>query len=295
MRSRLSPNVLGCLYMVIAMFGFTVNDLFVKFLGKSLPIFEIIAVRGAFIVGFLLIWWLITKARRSTPVVPAKSRWSLILARALMEVLATIAFLIALVRIPFAEVSAVMQSLPLMVTLGAVLFLGEKVGWRRWVAILVGLIGVLVIIRPGFIGFQPAIVLVVVSVVFAAARDLITRTMPVDVHSFWVMVATGISVAVFGLVATTALDQWQPVSRYQLLTIFAAAMFLVVGYLFIILAMRVGEVAVVTPFRYTSLLWAIVFGYLVFSEVPDGVTLIGSLIIVGTGLFAWYREHQLTS
>lgn len=295
MLSRLSPNVLGCLYMVIAMFGFTVNDLFVKFLGTSLPIFEIIAVRGSLIVGFLMLWWLITRVRRTTPKAPVRSHWPLIFARALMEVLATIAFLLALVRIPFADVSAVMQSLPLMVTLGAVLFLGEVVGWRRWAAILVGLIGVLVIIRPGYIGFQPATLLVVLSVVFAAARDLITRIMPSDVHSFWVMVATGITVALFGLISTTVLAQWEPISSVQFLLIFAASSFLVVGYLFIIQAMRVGEVAAVTPFRYTSLLWAILFGYWVFSEIPDRLTIIGSLIIVVTGLFAWYRERRITT
>jgi len=295
MLERLSPNVQGMFYMVLAMFGFTVNDLFVKYVGQSLPVFEIIAIRGLFILSFLLIWLLIVSHRRSAPALPAQKRWPLVLMRALMEVLATIVFLIALVRIPFADVSAVMQSLPLAVTFGAAVFLGEPVGWRRWAAILVGFIGVLIIIRPGFTGFQPATLLVVLSVLFAAARDLITRVLPSDVHSYWVTVATALMVAGYGLISTTVLGQWEPITLSSLMLIFGAASFLIIGYLCIIQAMRVGEVASVTPFRYTSLLWAILFGFLVFSEVPDRLTVIGSLIVVGTGLFAWYRERRISS
>ncbi len=295
MLGRLSPNMQGILYMVLAMFGFTVNDLFVKFLGQTLPVFQIIAIRGLFICSFLLIWLLIVKVRDTTPAVPDKKRWPLIFMRALMEVLATIAFLVALVRISFADVSAVMQSLPLAVTFGAAVFLGEPVGWRRWAAILIGFVGVLIIIRPGFAGFQPATLLVVLSVLFAAARDLITRVLPSDVHSYWVTVATAILVAGFGLTSTTVLGQWVPVSVSSVILIFGASSFLIVGYLSIIQAMRVGEVASVTPFRYTSLLWAIVFGFLVFSEIPDWLTVLGSLIVVGTGLFAWYRERRIAS
>lgn len=292
MLARLSPNLQGIFYMVLAMFGFTINDLFVKYVGQSLPIFEIIAIRGLFICAFLLIWLLIVKARNKAPAVPAAQRRPLIFLRALMEVLATITFLIALVRIPFADVSAVMQSLPLVVTFGAAIFLGEAVGWRRWAAILVGFIGVLIIIRPGYEGFQPATLLVVLSVLFAAARDLITKVLPSDVHSYWVTVATAIAVAGFGLSSTTVLGQWEPVTIGSVLLIFGASSFLIVGYLSIIQAMRIGEVASVTPFRYTSLLWAILFGFLVFSEIPDKLTVIGSLIVVSTGLFAWYRERR---
>lgn len=295
MLERLSPNVQGMFYMVLAMFGFTVNDLFVKYLGQSLPVFEIIAIRGLFVVGFLVVWLLISNIRRSAPALPAKNRWPLVLMRALMEVLATITFLIALVQISFADLSAVMQALPLAVTFGAAVFLGEPVGWRRWTAILVGFLGVLIIIRPGLAGFQPAMLLVVLSVLFAATRDLITKVLPADVHSYWVTMTTAIMVAIYGLTSTTVLGQWQPISAFSMLLIFAAASFLIVGYLGIIQAMRVGEVASVTPFRYTSLLWAIVFGFLVFSEVPDRLTVIGSIIVVGTGLFAWYRERRLSS
>jgi len=282
--------------MVLAMFGFTVNDLFVKVLGQTLPVFQIIAIRGLFICLFLVVWRIAENARTGQSLAPLpRQYWPIVSVRALMEVLATIAFLIALVRIPFADLSAVMQSLPLAVTFGAAVFLGESVGWRRWAAILAGFIGVLIIIRPGFDGFQPATLLVVASVIFAAIRDLITRTLPKAVNSYWVTVATAIMVALFGLSATTVLNQWVPLSAWQVFLIFLASSFLIVGYQCIIQAMRVGEVAVVTPYRYTSLLWAIVFGYLVFAEIPDSLTVLGSVIVVGTGLFAWYRERRAAS
>ena len=102
-------------------------------------------------------------------------------------------------------------------------------------------------------------------------------------------------VASYGLGSTTLLGQWEPLTLLNVLQIFGASAFLIVGYLCIILAMRVGEVASVTPFRYTSLLWAIIFGYLVFAEVPDKLTVVGSLIVVVTGLFAWYRERRVAS
>lgn len=281
--------------MTMAMFGFTVNDMFVKLLGETLPVFEIIAIRGLFILMLLLAWYGFSYLRNNTPKRPTKTQWPRIFFRAMLEVLATIAFLIALVRISFADVSAVMQSLPLVVTFGAALFLGEAVGWRRWAAIIVGFIGVLIIIRPGYVGFQPATLLVVLAVLFAAARDLVTRTLPADVNSYWVNVATAVSVALFGLIATTLLGEWHSITFAQYALIFAAAGFLIVGYQCIIHAMRVGEVASVTPFRYTSLLWAIVFGFFVFAEIPDKLTILGSVIVVTTGLFAWYRERRLAS
>lgn len=295
MFARWSPNIQGAIYMVLAMFGFTVNDLFVKIIGLSLPLFEIIAVRGLFICFFLALWWLFMRAKHRNPAPPSLHHWPKILFRALMEVLATIAFLMGLVRIPFADVSAVMQSLPLAVTAGAVVFLGEVVGWRRWAAILVGFVGVLIIIRPGTLSFDPAILLIVLSVVFAAARDLVTRTLPKQVDSYWVTVATAVMVVVFAVVATSTTAQWQVVTLKQYALMLSAAAFLIVGYQCIIKAMRVGEVASVTPFRYSSLLWAVAFGYFLFGEVPDTYTVLGSVLVVGTGLFAWYRERSVAN
>jgi len=191
---------------------------------------------------------------------------------------------------PFANLAAILQSLPLAVTLGAALFLGEPVGWRRWLAILVGMFGVLVIIRPGMDGFHSASILVLLSVVFAAARDLVTRGLPSTVPSLLVSGFSAIFIAVLGMVLTVGMGTWAPMNFSQILTLLCASLFLFFGYQFIVLSMRSGEIAYVVPYRYTGLLWAILFGYLVFDEVPDKYMLLGSAIVVAMGLYTLYRE-----
>lgn len=281
-----SDNVRASLYMMLSMLGFTVNDMFVKSLDGSLPTGQIMAVRGLMLgvmIG-LLAWQrgLITRVRELlTPMVA----W-----RSCGEVGATLLFLTALAILPFSTISAILQSLPLAVALGGALILKEPIGWRRWIAILIGLIGVLIIVRPGADGFQPASILVLASVVCAAGRDLATRCLPKELPSLLVSLATSVSICAVGAAITTAQGDWQQMSFSQLGLLFCAACFLFFGYHFIVLAMRTGEIAYVVPYRYTSLIWALLGGYLVFAEVPDGYTLIGAAIVVSMGLFTLYRE-----
>ncbi len=210
--------------------------------------------------------------------------------RSVGEVGATLLFLTALTILPFSTISAILQSLPLAVALGGALILKEPIGWRRWIAILIGFVGVLIIIRPGIDGFHPASILMIFSVLFAAGRDLATRCLPKELPSLLVSLATALSICLVGAALSTAQSNWQPVDSTQMGTLFIAACFLFFGYQFLVLAMRTGEIAYVVPYRYTSLLWAMAGGYFVFAEVPDLYTLIGSAIVVATGLFTLYRE-----
>lgn len=148
----------------------------------------------------------------------------------------------------------------------------------------------MIIVRPGADGFQPASILVVFSVLFATGRDLATRCLPTELPSLLVSLATSVSICVVGATLTTAQSNWQPMTTTQVGLLFAAACFLFFGYQFIVLAMRTGEIAYVVPYRYTSLIWALIGGYFVFAEVPDGYTLIGAAIVVSMGLFTLYRE-----
>ena len=286
-----SENVKASLYMMLSMLGFVLNDLLIKSLHGSLPTPQIMWVRGLMLTFliFLIVW------QRGL-----LSRWkeaftARITLRGAMEGGATLCFLTALPLLPFANLSAILQSLPLAVTLGAALFLGEPVGWRRWLAIIVGFIGVLIIIRPGYDGFDFASLLVLLSVVFAAARDLITRGLPSKLPSLLVSGFSALFIGVMGMVITLYLDSWVPMSFHQIMVLILAAFFLFFGYQFIILAMRTGEVGYVVPYRYTSLLWAIVFGYVFFDEVPDALTFLGSAIVVAMGLYALYREMRVKS
>lgn len=282
----ISPNVRASLYMMLSMMGFTVNDLFIKLLDGSLPPGQIMAIRGAILVALICLICVqrgvINRVRELF--IPAVG------VRSIMEVAATLLFLTALTILPFTTISAILQSLPLAVAMGAAVFFKEPVGWRRWLAIFIGFIGVLIIVRPGLDGFHPASLLVLMSVVFAAIRDLVTRKLPTELPSLLVSLSTAAGISIIGALLTTVQNNWQPVSLSQFGLLATAACFLFFGYQFIVLAMRTGEIAYVVPYRYTSLIWTMVFGYFIFSEVPDGYTLLGAFIVISMGLFTLYRE-----
>lgn len=272
--------------MVLSMAGFAVNDALIKTLDGALPTGQIMGLRGFFlsVLIALLIWQrgLFPRIREAFT--------AIVFLRASMELLATLFFLSALMQLPFANISAILQSLPLAVTIGAALIFKEAVGWRRWLAIGVGFLGVLIIIRPGSTGFEPASLLVAVSVLFAAARDLSTRALPKTLPSLLVTAATAVLVSLFGFALVLIQQSWVVPEAEQIRTLGLASVFLFFGYQFIILAMRIGEVAYVVPYRYTSLLFSIVLGYIVFAEVPDKYTILGSAIVISMGLFTLYRE-----
>lgn len=272
--------------MVFSMAGFSINDALVKSLDGALPNGQVMAVRGLMLsVLIVLVLWqraLLPRVREALT--------GLVVFRASMEMAATLFFLTALVQLPFASISAILQSLPLAVTLGAALMFREPVGWRRWLAIITGFLGVMIIIRPGTASFEPATLLVVVSVMFAAARDLSTRAMPSALPSLLVTAATAVLVTVTGFTMLLVQGNWVPMSPEQMATLAFAASFLFVGYQCIVLAMRTGEIAYVVPYRYTSLLFSILLGYLFFAEIPDLYTIVGSLIVIAMGIFSLYRE-----
>lgn len=276
--------------MVLSMAGFAVNDSLIKTLDGALPTGQVMGVRG-FLLTLLIgvvVWQQGLFSRIKEAMVP------MVFLRASMELCATVFFLSALYHLPFANISAILQSLPLAVTIGAALVFKEAVGWRRWMAIAVGFAGVLIIIRPGTSGFEPASVLVAISVFFAAARDLSTRALPKSIPSLLVTAATAMVVSIFGFIIVTVQGSWVSLSWGQILTMALASVFLFVGYQFIVLAMRIGEVAYVVPYRYTSLLFSILLGYILFAEVPDKYTILGSVIVVIMGLFTLYRELKLS-
>ena len=282
----MSDNIRASLFMVLSMAGFSINDALVKSLDGALPIGQVMGIRGLFIsLLMVLILWqrgLLSRIREALT--------GLVFLRASMELLATLFFLTALVQLPFANISAILQFLPLAVTLGAAVVFKESVGWRRWLAIAVGFFGVLIIIRPGTSGFEPASLLVAISVLFAAARDLSTRALPKALPSLLVTAATAVLVSFFGFGLVLAQGSWVPMESAHLKTLGIASVFLFVGYQCIILAMRTGEVAYVVPYRYTSLLFSIMLGYIFFAEVPDKYTILGSVIVISMGLFTLYRE-----
>jgi drug/metabolite transporter (DMT)-like permease len=196
--------------------------------------------------------------------------------------------------VPLSTVAAIFQVTPLVITMGAALFLGEQVGWRRWSAIFVGFIGVLIIIRPGFSGFNTSVLFVLISVLGVSARDLITRRLPANIASTIISFQAFTSVFVAGtILLIMSSDTLVSVSILEGGYFLGGIIFGVAGYYGIVAAMREGDAAVVTPFRYTRLLFSIVIGVIIFNERPDSLTLLGSTIVIGTGLFTFFRERRL--
>ncbi|MDG1802801.1 MAG: DMT family transporter, partial [Paracoccaceae bacterium] len=223
--------------------------------------------------------------------IPPRDRL-LIVIRALAEVGSAYFFLTALYNMPLANVSAIMQSLPLVVTLAAALFFGETLGWRRMTAILVGLCGVLLIVRPGTEGFNIFSVYALIAVAFVTVRDLVTRRVSGATHSMMVTFITSLALLIaFGMASMTV--EWVPITLHRGSMILGAAVMVVFGYVFSVMVMRVGEISFVAPFRYTGLIWALVLGWLVFGDWPAPLTLVGAVIVVGSGVFMLYREAQL--
>ena len=287
----ISDNFRGILLMCGSMLAFTLNDTFVKaVIHDGVPLYQVITLRG---IGATLGLCLIALRQNGRLGLWPTGRDRLYLAlRTLGELGATWSFLVALSHMPLANLSAIMQSLPLVVTLVAALVLGESIGWRRISAIVVGFIGVMVIIRPGAADFDRWSVLGLVSVGFVVLRDLATRkfskALPSTTGAIWAALAV-LSMGTVGL----ASQGWQPISALHLAEIAGAAGFLIAGYLCAINVMRVGQIAVVAPFRYTSLLWAVLLGWLLFGTLPDQWTLLGGAITVASGLFILQRQARV--
>ena len=284
----LSPNIRAALFMAISMAGFTVNDALTKTVIAEMSAAQVMFVRGVFatvLIG-LLAWHSGVLASLGS------LRRPLVAVRALGEVGSTLCFLAALAQMPLANVSAILQALPLAVTMGAALFLSEPVGWRRWCAILVCFAGVMIIVQTGFDGFNSYSLLALLCVAFCALRDLITRRIPDEIPSLAISFATALFVTVAGAVLVVPYGGWTDLTISSTLRLCAAAVLVIVGYQFIIMAMRAGDISFVAPFRYTALVWAILLGLLMFGEVPDAAMILGASIVVASGLYTLYRERN---
>jgi len=281
-------NLHGIVLMIAAMAGFTVEDAVIKHLSQVMPVGQVLAVLG---LGSALVFAVLSGGRALT----ARAAWRpVFLVRALAEAVAAMAFVTALSLVDLSVVAAVFQALPLVITMGAALFLGEPVGWRRWSAIVLGLAGVLLIIRPGLGGFEPAALFVLISVCAVALRDLITRRIDIAVSSR-VVSFQGFAAAVPAGLVLLAISGDGPaaITLTDGALVLCGVVFRASAYFGIVRAMRVGEAAVVTPFRYTRLLFALLAGGVIFGERPDLITLCGAALVIGTGLYTFLRERSL--
>lgn len=285
-------NIRGILLVVLSMAAFATEDMFVKSLTQGLPTGQVMFMLGA---GGALVFALVAKKRGEALFAPLLCNRALLI-RTVAEGFAAFFFITSLSLVDMSTVAAVFQATPLAITLGAALFLGEQVGWRRWSAILVGFAGVLLIIRPGMAGFDPAMLMILGAVAAIATRDLISRKLPTDMSSYVVSFHGFGSLAVVGplMMLTQATPpaglEWPHIGQ-----ITGALVFGVSGYYAIVIATRTGDASAITPFRYTRLIFSMILGMLVFAERPDLLTYIGSAIIIASGLYTYLRERRLAA
>lgn len=285
-----AENLRGGLIVLFAMAAFAVEDALVKDLTARLPVGEVMAMLG--FAGAAVFAAIAGDAGRRAILRAFRSR--AVLWRNLGEGVSGATFVPALALVPISTVAAVFQATPLAVTAGAALFLGETVGWRRWAAVGTGFAGVLMIIRPGLEGFQPAAALVLVTVLSIAMRDLVTRKVPAEVPSVAVachgflavgLVGLGFLAVTGGAAVPTARDAAQ---------IGAAVAAGAAGYYAIVAAMRLADASALMPFRYARLVFSLIIGALVFAERPDAPTLAGAGLILGAAFYTYLRERHLS-
>ena len=286
----MSPNTFGALLMMASMASFTLNDTLIKLTDGAVPLMQLLVIRGVLssIMIVALARWLGRIHFRI-----GRQDWGLIALRSLAEVGAAYFFITALLNMPLANVTAILQVLPLTVAVGAALFFREPLGWRRMSAIMLGFLGMLLIVRPGPEGFSLWSVYALIAVLCVTVRDLATRRLSPDVPSMTVTLVAALTVMAFAGAASTT-TEWVPLDTRLTLLICGASVFIIGGYFFSVQVMRVGEISFIAPFRYTGLVWALVLGWLVFGDWPSSLTLVGAAIVVATGLFTLYRERRVS-
>lgn len=285
--AHISPNIRGAIIMAASMLAFVLNDGMMKYLFADMTIYQAVFLRGVLTIPIIA---LIAIYRRQLLVRISWRDGKIVIMRVAGEVGATVLFLTALANMPLANVTAILQALPLAVTMAAALFLGEAVGWRRWTAILVGFTGVMIIVRPGMDGFSIYSLYALAAVACVTLRDVATRKLSPSVPSLFVALVTAIAITLLGLVMLPTIV-WAPTNDTHWIVLAGAAAAIVFGYLFSIMAMRAGDISFVAPFRYTAMVWAIIMGVLLFGDWPDLMTLIGTGVVVATGMYSFHREN----
>jgi drug/metabolite transporter (DMT)-like permease len=279
-------NRRGILAMLLAMFFFILNDTLLKLASATLPPGQIMAVRGVFATAMAAC--IVAATGRLGDVRKLASPFAVL--RACLEAVVAFLFISSLSHLPIAIITAIVQSTPLIMTAAMVVLGMERVRWRRWSAIAIGFAGVLVIVKPGPEGLNVYALVALAAAVLVAGRDLATRFVPSDVPSAVVALASTAAVGLAGALAGLG-ETWPPLGGREMAYILGAAVLVTLGNLANIMAFRGTDVSVVSPFRYSVILWAILLGIAVFGELPDPTAFLGIALIVGSGVYTIHRER----
>jgi S-adenosylmethionine uptake transporter len=283
----MTDNIRGALFMVGSMICFAVNDAVIKSLVGVLPIFQTLAVRGGIVVIVLAVMvmrsgWRVQELRRRDKMI--------LLLRVAAEVGAAFFIVTALFNMELANMTAILQILPLTIPLAAFIFLGEPLGWRRLLAIFIGFLGMLFIVKPGSDGFNVYSLFCLAAVICVTIRDLTARSLGAKLSSQEMSLFAAIGV--FGAASVAMMfEPWVAISLTSWAALCGSSLAILLGYLVSVYAIRTGDVSFTAQFRYIGLIAALILGYVFFGEWPDRLALMGAAIIVGTGAFTLYRQQ----
>ncbi len=289
-----ADNLRAAGMVALTMALFAVSDTLVKTLFERLPVGEVMALRGL-LITLLLSTFLVARHRR---LVARHLLDRIALVRALLEVAVAFAFFKSLAIMPLADATVILFGAPIIMTVAASLFLGEKVGPRRWTAVLVGFAGVVLVAGPGNPAIGWAAFLPLAAAVLVAVRDLITRFVPQTHDSTTVALTTAIAVSLGGWLSLPLgkaglAGAWLWPTSGEWLVIATSALLIGIAYNTVVIGYRLGEASFLAPFRYSSIPLAILLSWSVFDDVPSPVMLLGALIITASGIFIVVRERQL--
>lgn len=285
-----NKEFLGITYMIFCMFFFAINDALIKhvlLIYKDITILgEVIFIRGV-ISTLILGLYLFFKKKLTLDVMISKPLHE----RGAVESIAAVFFFLGLMYLPFGELYSLLNLAPILITASGAFILGEKVGWRRWTAVILGFVGVLIVVNPNDLKFGFAFLYPLVSAVFITQRDTITRKYLENFDSLQVVFITSLSVTIFfsfGMILN-----YQPINLEIFIYIFLSAIFVTIGYYFSVLTIKTANISTTSPFRYTIIIFGIVLGYFIFKETPSINMIIGSLLIIGSGIFIIFRQKKI--
>ena len=285
-----NKEFLGIIYMILCMFFFAINDALIKhvlLIYKDITILgEVIFIRGV-ISTLILGLYLSFKKKLTLDVMISKPLHG----RGAVESVAAVFFFLGLMYLPFGELYSLLNLAPILITASGAFILGEKVGWRRWTAVILGFVGVLIVVNPNDLKFGFAFLYPLVSAVFITQRDTITRKYLENFDSLQVVFITSLSVTIFfsfGMILN-----YQPINLEIFIYIFLSAIFVTIGYYFSVLTIKTANISTTSPFRYTIIIFGIVLGYFIFKETPSINMIIGSLLIIGSGIFIIFRQKKI--
>jgi drug/metabolite transporter (DMT)-like permease len=279
-------NRRGIVAMLAAMALFVGNDVLLKLATVHFPVGQAIALRSSFALFASLA--LVMALGSLSDLKQLNNRR--VLGRGCLEALVAVTFITALTKLPIANINAILQASSIIIVALAAIMRIEVVGWRRWMAIIIGFVGVLFIVRPGVDGFNAYALLALFSAFLVAIRDLVTRGISREVSSSAITTGTIIMVGLAGL-AMKSVEVWQPLALRETLYLLGAALFVTGGNFTIIVAFRAADISLVSGFRYSILVFSIIVGVLIWGDWPDMPAIIGSVLIVGSGLYAMHRQR----